>query len=225
MNSFGRIFRLSIYGESHGKGVGILIDGVPPGIEINKEDFSADLKRRKGGKAGTTQRVESDIPEFLSGIYNSRSTGAPLNIFFENSDVDSKSYSESRDIPRPGHADFTALKKFGGFNDHRGGGHFSGRLTVGIVAAGVIAKKIIAEMKFEAEVIELGGEKDIKKGLEKIKGTGDSIGGIVECKADNIPVGLGEPFFDSAESLLSHMAFSIPGIKGIELGQVSGLHK
>lgn len=218
MNSFGRIFRISIYGESHGKGIGILIDGVPPGLKITEDDFSTDLERRKGGKVGTTQRVESDRPEFLSGVFESKTTGVPLHIFFKNEDVISDYYSDNRDIPRPGHADFTALKKFHCFNDHRGGGHFSGRLTAGLVAAGVIAKKILSDMEFKAEVVEIGNERDIKKGLDGIIGTGDSAGGIVECRIKNVPVGLGEPFFDSAESLFSHMVFSIPGIKGIEFG-------
>lgn len=218
MNSFGRIFRISIYGESHGKGVGVVVDGIPPGIKIEANDFAADLDRRKGGKTGTTERIESDIPEFISGIFNLRTTGTPLNIFFPNKNVRPEDYENIRDIPRPGHADFTALKKFGGFNDHRGGGHFSGRLTVGLVAAGIVAKKILSGMNFKADVVEIGGEKDIKKGLEKISGTGDSTGGIVECRINGIPVGLGEPFFDSAESLLSHLVFSIPGIKGIEFG-------
>src|ERR1700733_7627712 len=145
MNSFGRIFRISIFGESHGESVGIVIDGCPAGLPLTQQDFLPDIERRKGGtQKGTTPRQESDLPIFKSGIFNEQSTGAPITILFENNNVRSSDYEKLRAIPRPGHADFVAHQKFGGFEDYRGGGHFSARLTVALVAAGVIAKKLLA---------------------------------------------------------------------------------
>jgi chorismate synthase len=219
MNSFGRIFRVSIFGESHGPSVGVVIDGCPPGMELTEADFTHDLERRKGGmQKGTTPRKEDDKPIFLSGLFNGKTTGAPLTILFENKNVRSEDYEKQRDIPRPGHADFTASKKFKGFNDYRGGGHFSGRLTVAIVAAGVVAKKILKEISITATILEVGGEPDIEKGLDKAIAAKDSIGGIIECRVKGLPAGIGEPFFDSAESMISHAVFAIPAVKAIEFG-------
>ncbi len=218
MNSFGRLFRVSVYGESHGNSVGVIVDGCPAGIPLKGSDFETDLERRRGGTKGTTPRKEFDIPHFMSGVFNDLTTGAPLNIQFENSNTRSSDYGRFRDIPRPGHADFVASRKFGGFEDYRGGGHFSGRLTLGLVAAGVIAKKIISPLIVEARLIEAGGIRDIEMAVENAIRENESIGGIVECTVRNVPVGLGEPFFDSAESLLAHIAFAIPAIKGIEFG-------
>lgn len=218
MNTFGRLFRISIYGESHGKGLGILIDGCPPGIPLSEYDFSTDLERRRGGKKGATSRAETDIPIFVSGLFNGKTTGAPVLIHFENKDTDSSAYEEMRYTPRPGHADFVAFQKYHGFNDYRGGGHFSGRLTLGLTAAGVIAKKIISPVAVEANLVEAGGLPDIDLAVEKAISRNNSIGGIVTCTATGLPVGLGEPFFDSVESLISHAVFSIPAIKGIEFG-------
>ena len=218
MNSFGRFFRINIFGESHGPEVGVTIDGCPPGIPLSGEDFETDLVRRKSGAKGTTSRKESDIPRLISGAFKGQTTGAPLTILFENSDTRSDDYVDFTDIQRPGHADFTAGKKFSGFNDQRGGGHFSGRITIGLVAAGVIARKVIAPVEVKAGLIEAGGEKDIERAVENAIAVNDSIGGIVECNVNQIPAGLVEPFFDSLESLISHMVFSIPGIKGVEFG-------
>jgi chorismate synthase len=218
MNTFGRIFRVQIFGESHGPVVGLTIDGCPPGINISPDDFTQDIERRKSGAKGTTPRIEDDIPKFLSGVFNKKTTGAPLTIIFENSNTKSKDYSKLQDWPRPGHADFVASKKYNGFNDFRGGGHFSGRLTLAIVAAGVLAKKIIEPIMVEAELIEANGKLNIEKAIDDAIEKQDSIGGIVSCKAKNLPIGLGEPFFDSVESLISHAIFSIPAIKGIEFG-------
>jgi len=145
-------------------------------------------------------------------------SGAPLLIEFENKNTRSRDYSELRKTPRPGHADFTAFKKYGGYEDFRGGGHFSGRLTTGLVAAGVIAKKMITPVEVNAVLLEAGGSRDIDGAVKKAVEEGDSIGGIIECRISNIPAGTGEPFFDSFESVLSHMVFSIPAIKGIEFG-------
>ena len=219
MNSFGRIFKVTIFGESHGESVGIVIDGVPAGLSLNQDDFLIDIERRKGGlQKGTTPRKEDDIPIFKSGIFNNKTTAAPLTILFENNNTRSKDYEEQRKIPRPGHADFVASKKFSGFEDYRGGGHFSGRLTVCLVAAGVIAKKILQNIFIVSRIVEVGGEADIDKGLEKAINAKDSVGGIIECKIVGLPIGLGEPFFDSVESVLSHAIFSIPAVKGIEFG-------
>lgn len=218
MNSFGRNFRIQVYGESHGEGVGVIIDGCPAGINIQTSDFSEDLLRRKSGAKGTTPRIEEDSPELLSGVYNGFSTGSPINIFFKNTNVNSKDYSNLVKHPRPGHADFVAENKFKGFQDYRGGGHFSGRLTLALVAAGVIAKKIQSEIKISAKLIEAGGISNINEAIDSAINNNDSIGGIVECVSSNLPIGLGEPFFDSIESVISHLAFSIPAIKGIEFG-------
>jgi len=218
MNTFGRLFRISIFGESHGKGVGILLDGVPAGLPLLPEDFKKDLARRKPGAKGTTPRREDDIGLIKSGVFNDTTTGAPLLILFENKDKDSSAYDNIRYNPRPGHADFTAFRKFGGFNDYRGGGHFSGRITLGLVAAGVVAKKLIGNIKITADIVEAGGSDRIEENVERAVNEGDSIGAILECRATGIPVGPGEPFFDSVESLLSHIIFAIPGIRGIEFG-------
>ncbi len=230
MNSFGRIFRVNIFGESHGESVGVNIDGVPAGLSITVDDFLPDIERRKGGtQKGTTPRKESDLPIFKSGIFNNKTTGAPLTILFENNNTRSTDYAKQRAVPRPGHADFVANKKFGGYEDYRGGGHFSGRLTVCLVAIGVIAKKLLAlipdpsqqvekGIEVRAVILEIGGETDLDKGLQKAIDQKDSIGGIVECRVNGLPIGLGEPFFDSAESLLSHAAFAIPAVRGIEFG-------
>ena len=367
MNSFGRLFRVSIFGESHGVNVGVVIDGCPAGISLSVEDFSADLERRKGGTKGTTPRKEDDIPEIVSGVFNNKTTGSPITILFKNSNTRSADYEKQRAVPRPGHADFVASKKFDGYQDYRGGGHFSGRLTVALVAAGIVAKKILDlthnpspkergtattseagyitnsieewkalmpfakenrktpteaenimwqelrnrklneykfrrqhpvagyipdfvclgkklmveidggyhneeeqkkfdnirelwlsengyrmirftndqvlyqlpkvlqelgealsfgeglgegrnEIRITATILEIGGETDIDKGLQKAIDAKDSIGGIIECRVNGLPIGLGEPFFDSAESLISHAVFAIPAVRAIEFG-------
>jgi len=219
MNSFGRIFRVHIFGESHGESVGVLIDGCPAGLPLAVEDFLEDLERRKGGlQKGTTPRQEDDLPIFKSGIFNGRTTGAPITIMFENKNTRSADYDKLRAVPRPGHADWVAHQKFGGFEDYRGGGHFSGRLTLPLVAAGVIARKLLKDLSIKATITEIGGEKDPEAGLQKAIDAKDSVGGIVECVVEGIPAGLGEPFFDSVESAMAHAAFSIPAVRGIEFG-------
>lgn len=225
MNQFGINYRISIYGESHGSCVGVIIDGIPAGIELSPEDFINDLERRKTGKQGTSSRVEDDIPHLISGVYMDKTTGAPLHIMFENKNVKSNDYTNLKSTPRPGHADFTASKKYNGFNDPRGGGHFSGRLTLCLVAAGVIAKKIIPKINIDARIIELGGSINFDKVIQEAIIKKDSIGGIIECTANNIPIGWGEPFFNSIESMISHLVFSIPAIKGIEFGSGFGASK
>ena len=219
MNAFGKLFRVSIVGESHGPAVGVVLDGVPAGLPLSADDFLADIERRKGGtQKGTTPRKEDDIPLFQTGLFNDRATGAPLTILFENKNTRSGDYEKQRAIPRPGHADMVAHQKFGGFEDFRGGGHFSGRLTVGLVAAGVVAKKMLQGISIHATILEIGGEQDPDAGLQKAIEAKDSVGGIVECRVDGLPAGLGEPFFDSVESLVSHAVFAIPAVRGIEFG-------
>ncbi|HLG41555.1 MAG TPA: chorismate synthase [Chitinophagaceae bacterium] len=236
MDSFGRIFRISIFGESHGESVGIVIDGCPAGLPLTIEDFLPDLERRKGGtQKGTTPRQEDDLPILKSGIFNNKTTGAPITILIENKNIRSSDYEKQRAVPRPGHADFVARMKFGGFEDYRGSGHFSGRLTVALVAAGVIAKKLLSletplqrrgasvnsdefGIEITSNILEIGGEKDLEKGLQKAIDNKDSIGGIIECRENGLPGGLGEPFFDSVESVLSHIVFAIPAVRGIEFG-------
>lgn len=218
MNTFGNIFRISIFGESHGKNIGLTIDGCPAGIKLSVDDFFSDFKRRKSGAKGTTSRVEDDIPQIISGLHNGFTTGTPLTITFENKNIRSVDYS-FRNFPRPGHADFTGALKYFSFNDDRGGGHFSGRLTLALVAAGVAAKKILPEqISIRAKLVEAGGSKNIAQAIKNAQSQNDSIGGIIECTAKGVPSGLGEPFFNSAESLISHIIFSIPGVKGIEFG-------
>jgi len=220
MNSFGRLFRVTLAGESHGPDIAVVVDGCPAGLPLAAEDFAADLARRRSARpgAGTTPRVESDRPQIVSGVYNGRTTGSPLLLLFANQDVASDAYKEMKTTPRPGQADFTARVKFGGFNDHRGGGHFSGRVTVGLVAAGVIAKKLLAPMAIAARILEIGGAADYEALLAEAVAAGDSLGGVVECVAGGLPVGLGEPFFDSVESLIAHVALAIPAVKAIEFG-------
>ncbi|HNF38425.1 MAG TPA: chorismate synthase [Chitinophagaceae bacterium] len=230
MNSFGRIFRISVFGESHGACVGVVIDGCPAGLALNEADFAADLERRKGGQGkGTTPRKEDDIPIFKSGVFNGKTTGFPVTILFENKNTRSEDYEKQRNIPRPGHADWVAHQKFGGYEDYRGGGHFSARLTTGIVAAGVIAKKLLTlglsanedkniPISITASITEIGGEQDTEKGLQKAIEAKDSVGGIIECVVKGMPVGLGEPYFYSLESVLAQIVFAIPAVRGIEFG-------
>lgn len=222
MNSWGDRFRLSIWGESHGQQVGVSIDGVPAGIALSEEDFIADLERRRAGAAGTTPRKESDTPHIVSGVYNGFTTGSPLTIEFLNENTRSGDYRNLSIHPRPSHADWVAQQKWGGYNDPRGGGHFSGRITLGMVAAGVVAKKILGEeVRFSTDIIEIGGSRDKEQWdaiISSAQQSQDSVGGVVECRVQGVKAGLGEPFFDSVESLAAHLLFSVPAVKGVEFG-------
>lgn len=228
MNSFGKNFRISVFGESHGEMIGVVINGVPAGISIDVEDFTEDLLRRKAGARGTTPRIEGDIPRIVSGVHDCFTTGAPLTIVFANENTRSDDYSLFRDIPRPGHADFVAQAKHNFFNDIRGGGHFSGRMTLPLVAAGVVAKKVLEDelvsedgFSLSARLVEVGGSADSEAWPALIEGAmaeGDSLGGIIECVCKGVDVGYGEPMFDSMESQISHLAFSVPGVRGVEFG-------
>ncbi|MBR5856534.1 MAG: chorismate synthase, partial [Bacteroidales bacterium] len=216
----------------HGELIGVVLDGVPAGLPLSEEDFLADLARRKSGAKGTTPRKEDDMPQIVSGVCDGCTTGAPLTVVFKNNNTRSGDYSTFRELPRPGHADFTGSVKHNFFNDIRGGGHFSGRITLCLVAAGVVAKKIISPVSIEASITQIGG---VGASQERVEGSftgnpqwdsiienamkeGDSVGGVVECVCNGVPVGLGEPFFDSLESQIAHLAFSIPGVRGVEFG-------
>ena len=222
MNSWGNRFRVTLWGESHGAQVGVTIDGVPAGIALAESDFEADLTRRRAGAAGTTPRKESDAPHIVSGIYRGFTTGAPLTVEFLNENTRSGDYASLASHPRPSHADWVAMKKFHGYNDPRGGGHFSGRITLAIVTAGVVAKKILGSgVTFHTDIIEIGGSTDKERFadiIESARMDRDSVGGVVECRAEGVAAGLGEPFFDSAESLMAHLLFSVPAVKGVEFG-------
>ncbi len=223
MNSYGNKLRITIFGESHGEMTGVVIDGVPAGIQLSQEDFLEDISRRKSGAKGTTTRIESDMPKIISGLYEGLTTGAPLTIIFRNENTNSSDYSKFREWPRPGHADFTADFKYQSCNDLRGGGQFSGRLTLCLVAAGVVAKKLLEGIEISAAIKEIAGVQitdstQIDPLIDSAVSESDSIGGVVECICNHVPVGLGEPFFDSLESQIAHLAFSIPGIRGIEFG-------
>ena len=222
MNSWGNRFRVTLWGESHGAQVGVTIDGVPAGIALAESDFEADLARRRAGAAGTTPRKESDAPHIVSGLYRGFTTGAPLTVEFLNENTRSGDYASLASHPRPSHADWVAMKKFHGYNDPRGGGHFSGRITLAIVTAGVVAKKILGSgVTFHTDIIEIGGSADKERFadiIESARMDRDSVGGVVECRAEGVAAGLGEPFFDSAESLMAHLLFSVPAVKGVEFG-------
>ncbi len=221
MNSFGRNFRVSIFGESHGIELGVVIDGVPAGLPLSEADLMVDIERRKSGARGTTPRKESDMPHIVSGLFNEHTTGAPLAILFRNENTISNDYRNLVTHPRPSHSDWVAGQKFHGWNDYRGGGHFSGRLTLGLVAAGAVARKVLAGVEITSRILEIGGCTDpagFADVVEAALRAHDSVGGIIECRADGVSVGWGEPFFDSVESYISHAIFSVPAVRGIEFG-------
>lgn len=249
---WGNNIKISIFGESHGNAIGINIDGLPSGFEIDMEKIKIEMKRRAPGKNNlSTARNEEDIPDILSGYFEGKTTGTPLCAIIKNKDTKSKDYSKIKDIPRPSHADYSGNIKYLGFNDYRGGGHFSGRITAPLVFAGAICKQILEKkgIVIGAHILSIKDKKDDKfnytniskdtllnlrsKDLpllnEKIdeemracilqaKSQGDSIGGVIECATIGIGAGIGAPFFDSVESTLSHLLFSIPAVKGVEFG-------
>lgn len=238
MNTIGRKFRVSIFGESHGDLIGVVLDGVPAGLELSGQDFEQDILRRKSGAKGTTPRIETDCPMIVSGVFEGHTTGAPLTITFKNTNTHSSDYELFAAMPRPGHADLTAALKWDDCQDPRGGGHFSGRLTLPIVAAGVVAKKMLADATMlddapvtavQARIVELGGIASGDSDSHKMTGQwqevidqaikeGDSLGAVIECTVPDIDPGYGEPFWDSVESLIAHAVFAIPGVRGIEFG-------
>ncbi len=218
MNSFGKIFRVEIFGESHGREIGVIIDGVPPGIEIDEDKLQAFLQRRRPTVKGTTSRREADIPDFKSGMKENITTGSPLLISFANANVRSSNYDQMNDIPRPNHTDFVAHRKFFGYNEIRGGGHFSGRLTLPLVAAGFVAKEIIKNIDITAEVYKVADKRNYEEILQWAIDNKDSLGAEIHCHVSNLPLALGQPFFNSLESLLAHAIFSIPGVKSLTFG-------
>lgn len=248
-NIVGERFVLVSFGESHGKCVGAVIDGCPAGLKIDESDVQKELDLRKPAQSiVTTQRREMDLVEIMSGVFNGFTTGAPIMMIIKNMDKDSSLYESMKDTPRPGHADLVAREKYGGYNDYRGGGRFSGRITASFVMGGAIAKKLLKEtlgIEVIAYTLELGGivaesftlddarrqryqnevrapdntvAIEMKKKVIEARGQGDSLGGVVECVATNLPVGLGEPVFGSLDSDLARMALSIPAAKGVEFG-------
>jgi len=246
-NSIGKHFKITSFGESHGKCIGTVIDGCPAGLPLSQNDIQREVDKRKPGAIGTTKRVESDSVEILSGVFNNHTTGAPICLLLKNENIDSSVYKETVSQYRPGHADYTASIKYGGYNDYRGGGRFSGRITAGFVMAGAIAKKLLDKIGIQilAHTVEIGGIEAEPKCLNEIIGSvnkndlkcadlkvvqqmrslinetkqnGDSVGGIIEGMAINMPVGLGEPVFDTLEGDLAKALFAIPSVKGVEFG-------
>ncbi|MBI2868209.1 MAG: chorismate synthase [Chloroflexi bacterium] len=246
-NSFGTIFRVTSFGESHGRCVGVVVDGCPAGLPLTEADVQKDVDRRRPGITGTTKRAEEDKVEILSGVFNGFTTGAPLAMLAWNKDMDSSAYEAMRSLPRPGHADYTAYVKYGGFNDYRGGGRFSGRITAGLVMAGAAARKLLGLSGIEvlAHTVQIGTVQarqvpvnDIKKNIESdplrcadpeasgrmmklieaVAREGDSIGGVIECLSLGVPAGLGEPVFDTLDGTLAKAMLAIPAVKGVEFG-------
>ena len=220
-NSFGSKFKLLIWGASHAPEVGVRIEGVPQGIALSEADFETDLARRRASAKGTTARHEADIPTLRTGVVEGVTTGEPIEIVFQNGDTRSSDYSQFENHNRPSHIDFTARAKYGSEVDLRGSGQFSGRMTVLLVAAGVVAKKILQNTEYQTTIVEVGGSRNEAEFADIIASAmadGDSVGGVVECRARGIEVGLGEPFFDSAESIIAHLLFSVPAVKGVEFG-------
>jgi chorismate synthase len=256
---WGSNIKLSIFGESHGGAIGINISGLPVGKAIDEEEIYKEMQRRAPGRSNlATARKEEDRVEILSGVFNGKTTGAPLCGIIRNNDTRSKDYSKLKDVMRPSHSDYPASVKYKGFNDYRGGGHFSGRITAPLVFAGAIAKSILKEkgikigahiksiadiedeefnpIYIDSTVLDTLKEKDLpliddnKKALMEhrilsAKMEGDSVGGVIQCAITGVEVGVGDPFFDSLESTIAHLAFSVPAVKGIEFGKGFELSK
>lgn len=220
-NSFGNRFKIEIYGGSHTESLGVVISGVPEGIALAEADFEADLNRRRSGAKGTTPRREGDVPHIVSGVADGRTTGEKLEIVFYNENTRSGDYDRLRLHPRPSHADLTARHKYGEEFDLRGGGIFSGRMTLLLVAAGVVAKKVTAAARYTSRIVELGGccdSAEFDAVVAAAQRDGDSVGGVIECCIEGAGRDLGEPFFDSVESVAAHLLFSVPAVKGVEFG-------
>ncbi len=220
-NSFGSKFKIEIWGASHTPEMGVRISGVPKGVALSEVDFEEDLSRRRASAKGTTARHEKDIPTIVSGVADGVTTGETIEIVFQNSDTRSSDYSQFESHNRPSHIDFVARAKYGEAVDLRGSGQFSGRMTVLLVSAGVVAKKLVESVEYKTSIVEIGGSRNKEEFSEIIEAAmrdGDSVGGVVECCAKGVKVGLGEPFFDSVESIISHLMFSVPAVKGVEFG-------
>jgi len=247
-NTFGHNISLTLFGESHGQEIGAVVDGLAPGIKIDHEYIASRLARRRPSGRISTARAEKDEYRIVSGVFEGYTTGTPLCILIPNKDTLSKDYSKLKELPRPSHADYTAMCKYHGFADHRGGGHFSGRLTAPIVAAGAIIEKALFEkgIRMGTHIASIGGIRDqaydpispeidrIREGFpvldaeagERMKAEilaaaedGDSVGGVLETAVVGMPTGVGEPWFDTVEGLISQAMFSIPAVKGVEFGR------
>ncbi|MGG7078362.1 chorismate synthase [Clostridium sardiniense] len=250
---WGNNLKISIFGESHGVGIGLTIDGLPSGFQIDLERINYEMERRAPGRNNlSTARKEGDKIEILSGLFEGKTTGTPLCGMIRNSDKRSKDYSKLKSLMRPGHADYTGNIRYDGFNDYRGGGHFSGRITAPLVFGGAICKQILESYgikivshiksigsiedesfnlvnvsnelieelpKMELPLINKALDNDIRNEILSAKSEGDSVGGIIECAIVNIDAGIGNPFFDSVESTLAHLLFSVPAVKGVEFGE------
>lgn len=248
-NGFGNTITVTLFGESHGEQIGAVLDGIAPGIEVDMEFMRGQLELRKPHGKISTQRIETDEPHIVSGVFEGKTTGTPICILFENANTKSKDYSKTKNLMRPGHADFTAIEKYHGFADYRGGGHFSGRLTTPIVAAGAILIQALQKKgiyigshiqscgpyqdqpftDYEREIALVNEKRfpvlneqaaeQMHAYMVQAAGEGDSVGGILETVVLGMPSGVGEPWFDSMESMLSHALFSIPAVKGVEFGE------
>lgn len=246
--SIGKFFSVSVFGESHGSGIGAVVDGCPAGLKLTLEDIQSEVDKRRPQKAAfSTSRTEEDKVQIFSGVMNGRTTGAPISMLVFNRDADSSSYERIKNTPRPGHADLTAFLKYGGFSDYRGGGRFSGRITAGFVMAGAVAKRLLDTIGIEilAHTVAIGGIKAAEKTfgeirenveksplrcadpaaeasmnelIQKVREQKDSIGGVIEGIALNVPAGLGEPFADTLEGEIAKAIFAIPAVKGVEFG-------
>lgn len=224
MNTFGHFFRFTIFGQSHAKAVGVTMEGLPSGFSPDMEKLQTFLNRRAPGRSGlSTPRREADRPEFISGLVEGKTCGAPVTAVIYNTNTKSSDYEELRYIPRPGHADYTAMVKYGDARDFAGGGQFSGRLTAPLCIAGALAKQLLeaAGVKISARAAAIGGEESGEgrvRAIEDAKNRGDSVGGIIECACDGVPAGIGEPMFGGMENRISQAVFGIPAVKGIEFG-------
>ena len=222
-NSFGNCFRFTIFGQSHAPAIGVTIEGLPSGFEIDMEKLNAFMARRAPGGRYSTQRKEADTPEFIAGLVNGKTCGAPVTAIIRNNDTRSRDYEYMKTTPRPGHADYTAMVKYGPSRDYAGGGQFSGRLTAPLCIAGGIAIQVLEKlgMSVEARILSIGGETGETKMFElidKVRSEGDSVGGLIGCTVSGVPVGLGEPMFGGMENRIAQAVFGIPAVKGIEFG-------
>ena len=222
-SEFGKNIRVSIFGESHGAAIGVSIDGMPAGVSVDMERLQHFLDRRAPGRSRfTTARREEDRPEFLCGIRGGVTCGTPITAIIRNRDTRSGDYSQMENIPRPGHADYAARMRYGGNEDCRGGGHFSGRLTAPLcVAGGIFLQALEAEgITVRARILEIGGNTEDPRGeIEKAMAEKDSVGGIIECVVNGMPPGIGDPIYDGLENRISLAVFGIPAVKGIEFGR------
>lgn len=252
-NSIGKEFKVTSFGESHGRVIGVVIDGCPAGLPLSEADVQAELDRRIPAQPKiVSERIEKDAVQILSGVFRGFTTGAPICMIVENREVDSSSYEAIKDLPRPGHADYTAHVKYGGFNDYRGGGRFSGRVTVALVMTGAVAKKLLSlfgvdvlaytkaighvkmraafnfeeirERRYETAVRcpDLECAKEMEDAIISARREGDSVGGVIECVALNVPAGVGEPLFDALDADIAKALMAVPAVKGVEFG--AGFH-